>query len=118
MVPGDASAAEAAFSLKRAQQRLEIQQDGGSSQMEKLRTRGGVRCLGKGDIATERPSARCPCRSPQVAGVGVGNTTLDGWVPSALRRFLPLAVLRTCLAEMVLLPTRFFLASAMSVLMK
>jgi hypothetical protein len=32
-----------------------------------------------------------------------------------LWRFLPLAVLRTCLAEMVLLPTRFFFASAMSI---
>lgn len=40
------------------------------------------------------------------------NTTFGGWVPSDLRRFLPLAVFLTCLAEMVLLPTRFFFASA------
>ena len=46
----------------------------------------------------------------------VGNNTLDGWVPSDLRRFLPLAVLRTCLADRVLLPTRFFFASAIAFL--
>jgi hypothetical protein len=50
------------------------------------------------------------------AGVELGATAFGGWVPSDLRRFLPLAVLRTCLAEMVLLPTRFFFASAMSIL--
>ena len=33
-------------------------------------------------------------------------------MPSDLRRFLPLAVFLTCLAEMVLLPTRFFFESA------
>lgn len=68
--------------------------------------------------ACKRPSPRGSARSaapiPQVAaGAGVGNTTFEGWVPSALRRFRPLAVLRTCFAEMVLLPTRFFFASAM-----
>ena len=40
-----------------------------------------------------------------------------GWVPSDLWRFLPLAVFLTCLAEMVLLPTRFFLASAILILL-
>ena len=40
-----------------------------------------------------------------------------GWVPSDLWRFLPLAVFLTCLAEMVLLPTRFFFASAISILL-
>ena len=29
------------------------------------------------------------------AGAGLGVTTFGGWVPSDLRRFLPLAVLRT-----------------------
>jgi hypothetical protein len=48
--------------------------------------------------------------------VDAGVTALGGCVPSDLRRFLPLAVLRTCLAEMVLLPTRFFFDSAMSIL--
>jgi hypothetical protein len=33
-----------------------------------------------------------------------------------LWRFLPLAVFLTCLAEMVLLPKRFFFESAMSIL--
>src|SRR5207253_3203949 len=47
------------------------------------------------------------------AGAGSGNTTFGGWVPSALRRLRPLATLRTCLAEMVLFPTRFFFDSAM-----
>ena len=37
-------------------------------------------------------------------------------MPSDLRRFLPLAVLRTCLADRVLLPTRFFFASAIAFL--
>lgn len=47
-----------------------------------------------------------------------GVTAFEGgWVPSDLRRFLPLAVVRTCLAEMVLLPMRFFFASAMSILL-
>ena len=36
-------------------------------------------------------------------------------MPSDLWRFLPLAVFLTCLAEMVLLPTRFFFASAISI---
>jgi hypothetical protein len=58
-------------------------------------------------------------QSDQVAaGVDAGKITFDGWVPSDLRRFLPLAVFLTCLAEMVLLPTRFFLDSAMSFLSK
>lgn len=56
---------------------------------------------------------RCTCPSRHdAAGVEVGVTTFGGWVPSDLRRFLPLAVFLTCLAEMVLLPTRFFFASA------
>ena len=38
-------------------------------------------------------------------------------MPSDLWRFLPLAVFLTCLAEMVLLPTRFFFASAISILL-
>ena len=38
-------------------------------------------------------------------------------MPSDLWRFLPLAVFLTCLAEMVLLPTRFFLVSAISILL-
>ena len=38
-------------------------------------------------------------------------------MPSDLWRFLPLAVFLTCLAEMVLLPTRFFFASAISTLL-
>ena len=38
-------------------------------------------------------------------------------MPSDLRRFLPLAVLRTCLADRVFLPTRFFFASAISFLL-
>ena len=50
-------------------------------------------------------------------GVDVGITGFGGWVPSDLWRFLPLAVLRTCFADMVLLPTRFFFASAMSILL-
>ena len=50
-------------------------------------------------------------------GVEAGNTTFGGGVPSDLWRFLPLAVLRTCLAEMVLLPTRFFFDSAVSILL-
>ncbi|MFM9914296.1 MAG: hypothetical protein ACKVOX_00700 [Rhizobacter sp.] len=45
------------------------------------------------------------------------GTAFGGWVPSDLRRFLPLAVFLTCLAEMVLLPTRFFFASAISSLL-
>jgi hypothetical protein len=52
-----------------------------------------------------------------VAGVEVGVTTFGGWVPSDLCRFLPLAVFLTCLAEMVLLPTRFFFASAILILL-
>jgi hypothetical protein len=44
--------------------------------------------------------------------VELGVTTFGGCVPSDLRRFLPLAVLRTWVATMVLLPTRFFFASA------
>ena len=40
---------------------------------------------------------------------------MGGWVPSDLRRFLPLAVFLTCLAEMVFLPTRFFFDSAISI---
>ena len=52
----------------------------------------------------------------QVAiGAEVGVTAFGGWVPSDLWRFLPLAVFLTCLAEMVLLPTRFFFASAISI---
>jgi hypothetical protein len=47
----------------------------------------------------------------------VGVTAFGGCVPSDLWRFLPLAVFFTCLAEMVLLPTRFFFASAMSILL-
>lgn len=47
------------------------------------------------------------------AGVTLGVGAFGGWVPSDLRRFLPLAVFLTCLAEMVFLPTRFFFASAM-----
>ena len=46
----------------------------------------------------------------------MGKTTFEGWVPSDLRRFLPLAVFLTCLAEIVRLPTRFFFASAISIL--
>jgi hypothetical protein len=49
------------------------------------------------------------------AGVEVGVTAFGGWVPSDLRRFLPLAVFLTCLAEMVLLPTRFFFDSAIAI---
>jgi hypothetical protein len=51
------------------------------------------------------------------AGVAGAITAFGGWVPSDLRRFLPLAVFLTCLAEMVLLPTRFFFASAISILL-
>jgi hypothetical protein len=61
--------------------------------------------------------AQSACPSGQdAAGVEVGNVTFEGWVPSDLRRFLPLAVFLTCLAEMVLLPTRFFFDSAMLIL--
>ena len=61
--------------------------------------------------------ARSACLNRQdVAGVEVGNTTFGGWVPSDLRRFLPLAVFLTWLAEMVFLPTRFFFVSAISIL--
>jgi hypothetical protein len=61
--------------------------------------------------------AQSACPSGQdAAGDEVGNVTFGGWVPSALRRFLPLAVFLTCLAEMVLLPTRFFFDSAMLIL--
>ena len=50
--------------------------------------------------------------------MGVGLTTaFGGWVPSDLWRFLPLAVFLTCFAEMVLLPTRFFFDSAISILL-
>lgn len=56
-------------------------------------------------------------RTQDAAGVEVGGTAFGGWVPSDLRRFLPLAVLRTCWAEMVFLPTRFFFASAISILL-
>ena len=38
-------------------------------------------------------------------------------MPSDLRRFLPLAVFLTCLAEMVFLPTRFFFVNAISILL-
>jgi hypothetical protein len=55
--------------------------------------------------------------SQDAAGVEVGVTAFGGWVPSDLWRFLPLAVFLTCLAEMVLLPTRFFFASAISILL-
>ena len=58
-------------------------------------------------------ASRC---GQDAAGDDVEVTVFDGWVPSDLRRFLPLAVLRTCLADMVLLPTRFFFASAISYL--
>jgi hypothetical protein len=58
----------------------------------------------------------CP-NSQDAAGVDVAITAFGGWVPSDLRRFLPLAVFLTCLAEMVLLPTRFFFASAISILL-
>jgi hypothetical protein len=51
------------------------------------------------------------------AGVEVGVTAFGGCVPSDLWRFLPLAVFLTCFAEIVLLPTRFFFASAMSILL-
>ena len=61
--------------------------------------------------------ARSAFPSRQAAGTEVGATAFGGWVPSALRRFLPLAVFLTCLAEMVLLPTRFFFASAISILL-
>lgn len=54
--------------------------------------------------------------SQDAAGIELGVTALGGWVPSDFRRFLPLAVFRTCLAEMVFLPTRFFFASAISIL--
>ena len=65
-----------------------------------------------------QPSLGSACRGSQdAAGVETGVTAFGGWVPSDLRRFLPLAVLRTCLAEMVLLPTRFFFASAISILL-
>ena len=50
------------------------------------------------------------------AGVDGVATAFGGCVPSDLRRFLPLAVFLTCLAEMVLLPTRFFFDSAISIL--
>ena len=61
---------------------------------------------------------RSACLSGQdAAGVEGGVTAFGGWVPSALWRFLPLAVFLTCLAEMVFLPTRFFFASAISILL-
>lgn len=55
-------------------------------------------------------------RNQDAAGVEAGVVAFGGWVPSDLRRFLPLAVFLTCLAEMVLLPTRFFFDSAISIL--
>ena len=69
-----------------------------------------------------RPSQSSLARSTgpsrqDAAGVELGVTALGGWVPSDLRRFLPLAVFLTCLAEMVFLPTRFFFASAISILL-
>jgi hypothetical protein len=72
--------------------------------------------------ARERPSLSglalsAGLSSQDAAGVGVGVTAFGGWVPSDLWRFLPLAVFLTCLAEMVLLPTRFFFASAISILL-
>ena len=57
----------------------------------------------------------CPGRQ-DAADVEGGKTVFEGWVPSDLRRFLPLAVFLTCLAEMVFLPTRFFFDSAISTL--
>ena len=53
--------------------------------------------------------------SQDAAGVEPGVTALGGWVPSDFRRFLPLAVFLTCVAEMVFLPTRFFFDSAISI---
>ncbi len=53
--------------------------------------------------------------SQGVAGVEIEVTAFGGWVPSDLWRFLPLAVFLTCLAEIVLLPTRFFFDSAISI---
>ena len=64
-------------------------------------------------LGATRPA--CPNRQ-DAAGVEVGITAFGGWVPSDLWRFLPLAVFLTCFAEMVLLPTRFFFASAISIL--
>jgi hypothetical protein len=64
----------------------------------------------------EARSAQSACLGSQdAAGVEAEVAAFGGWVPSDLWRFLPLAVLRTCLAEMVLLPTRFFFASAISI---
>ena len=65
-----------------------------------------------------QPSLGSACLgSQEAAGVETGVTAFGGWVPSDLWRFLPLAVLRTCLAEMVFLPTRFFFASAIAILL-
>lgn len=63
-----------------------------------------------------RPRTTASRCGQDAAGDEVEVTVFGGWVPSDLRRFLPLAVLRTCLADMVLLPTRFFFASAISCL--
>ena len=56
--------------------------------------------------------------SQDVAGVEIEVTAFGGWVPSDLWRFLPLDVFLTCLAEMVLLPTRFFFDSAISIFLE
>jgi len=79
-------------------------------------------------VAAGSPEQRAPPRrsglarsagpgGQEAAGAELGVTALGGWVPSDLRRFLPLAVFLTCLAEMVFLPTRFFFDSAISILL-
>ena len=80
------------------------------------------RCVARRDDASIQVARggvrrRASVARQDAAGAETGATAFGGWVPSDLRRFLPLAVLRTCLAEMVLLPTRFFFASAISILL-
>jgi hypothetical protein len=87
------------------------------SALQVQETMEAQRCYGldKGrDIASSQSgSSRAAWLSRQdAAGVELGVTAFGGWVPSDLRRFLPLAVFLTCLAEMVFLPTRFFFDSA------
>lgn len=65
-------------------------------------------------VRARRRSRKATPSGQDVAVVDSGNTFFEGWVPSDLRRFLPLATLRTCLAGMVFLPMRFLFASAMT----